>query len=1669
MLPSKSVSAKVIKLIAPSSLVILSLACSFEAAHAYGNASDGMSGNLYNNNRLMSGNTDNRGKYFKTAQGAAAATGRQPDFPGVVNQPPGSDTMKDQTEEPGHIQGGPMTPGTTKYSVSGNIPISFYDFKTFSKADENIVKNNWEATTGWEVTDSAMQAIDYNVARVENSINNDPQTQMHNAEAEGQAQATQAGNAAADSARDQAAGAISFCANYLENFTTQPQWNMLRDQIFVPMAILLLLPGAALAQMRAIIAAGSPVLGEVNPFEGILRSIVAIFLIPATALVVNYGIDLDNSITYTINSEYSRIFGSDMYKDALCAEIRATPVRQTQSNRNAYDLPTYKGTPIKGGKTPFALFEGAMMENSLQDPCANINEAPKERADEAMSSGVAATRMMMNGSNATMCSAWNILCAFQMAYLYYLWCVGPIMAALWVYPLRTLRNALPSWVEGVVTLCFWSLFWNTVILLMACFKGVDETGTMIMTALNFLATASVKYAFDFAGLVKAAGQEAAGMAAGAAKGAAGAGSGGQSGGGSAHRGGGAQHGGRKHASTSGGGGGRRMAGSPAPEGGKKFAALGPDGKPHKELGTGGRQFASADGDAGRLAPKGLEPMVAASAIPFHGDKLERGAKKLAMGDVTSTPPLDGKVKGAKIASLDAPINVGVPGELRGADHKLKGIVVADGDAHSAFQMLATKMANDEAKEGRGLPGTGQDGRGLPGAGEDGRGGVSGDDGDAATLTLATTGGVYSGAGDAGVSTTDILRSAPMGMVNLTGAKDTPLLAPLPEGVIGGGKATPEPGAKLAVPLDLSGNHVDNTKGNFVGPLLPNALGGDLKLPNGPLVGLPPSVTTGGGLLDANGQPIAIDLSRSITDGTMVAIDSDTTNLNLNGATFDSALYDSTNFDASTTLDASNNSYMSLDASSDTFVDLTSAQLASLASADSVSSYSALGGDNLTSNSFGTFNDHSLTSNFGTVNGDNLTSNAFGTVNGDNLTSNAFGTVNGDNLTSNTFGTFTGDNGITTTYGLGRDGIDGLGTVTGLPLAAGDTFIHHPQAIDASLVTNTGGNNYTDVSQNGAMRDLIQPANGSVVDSAASSNFAMFSRDNSVNTSVDVWTPNQPGGFNGSAIDQTVVAQQQGQMPANDYTSSTMFSSTPIESVAPTMQGGNGFTQQQFDALTNNSSLQFSVDNGTLTPTSAVQVQGGNNEIAANPPSVPLQFERTVDAGAWGGMQIDNSQTQIMQESSTNGTYMSNYAPEYPTATFSSNQFDGNQVQQSSSSYDSSYSQGGSSYSSSTGGDSTYASNTSQQQNWNLDGGSASPYSNSSSFATYSAATIDNSATVDNSAAHSTANEHYADNSQTYNANPMNADYNATHVSADNSQTYNTAPAYADNSQTYNGAPAYADNSQTYHSAPAASNSSEVTYAAPQTADSARYAAYSTGGTAADADWTTGYSTPPTSVQGDNIAYNNSVSTDQSSYQQSRVTDSWFDSGSNNTAPAPPAMAENHPRNPEVLGHSDLGIAMPVIPKNLMASAEPAAPPAPARASYEPPRGLAMNTSKTVNANRLSSAMGRAAGQSRNNLPAAGNQVAVNRNANGNAGGNASPHEVATVRTTNGAPAEYARYQPQAPNGNNPPPSLERMPDSLQTALMLGNQRGGRIQKSDVDEEATMKLRLDEMTGINGLV
>ncbi len=438
-----------------------------------------------------------------------------------------------------------------------------------TKRDKGITKNRMK-TFGMPISDTQYQIIHRMNQQIMLEEMFDPERIMWLGACMGASQVQDSANSFANVVRNQADSAINFVACPIYNFTTEGgnKWNKIRDQIFMPMAVLLLLPGAMLAQVRVIVAAGMPIGGsDVSPFEGITRSIVAIFLIPATYLIVNYGLDLNNSLTYTIANEYNRIFHTNMYKDALCLIIRGFPIRQAQENRNGLYKEVVPWTDSSGSDgTPASGLESEALKVKVEDPCSGEFNADPDHSDEQAPFHSITERFVVNASDAVLAMTWNVLCAFQMVFLMYLWLVGPVIAALWVYPHDTLRSAFPGWVEGVITLCFWALFWNTTVLLMACFRGVDSTGSIVSSALLFLSVQSVKSAFDFAGLVKEAAKTAGEMMSGATSHMAGKATPGVAGGGKDSHGGhssgskggshGASHGsshGSSHAGSTGGG------------------------------------------------------------------------------------------------------------------------------------------------------------------------------------------------------------------------------------------------------------------------------------------------------------------------------------------------------------------------------------------------------------------------------------------------------------------------------------------------------------------------------------------------------------------------------------------------------------------------------------------------------------------------------------------------------------------------------------------------------------------------------------------------------------------------------------------------------------------------------------------------------------------------------------------------------------------------------------------------------------------------------------------------------------------------------------------------------------------------------------------------------------
>jgi hypothetical protein len=82
-------------------------------------------------------------------------------------------------------------------------------------------------------------------------------------------------------------------------------------EVYIPMAILFLLPGAIMTQVKVVIRTGFLFGGNdedlVSPWSCIMRSVIAVFLIPATQLFVSYAIDVGNSLTRLPSSAHTSI------------------------------------------------------------------------------------------------------------------------------------------------------------------------------------------------------------------------------------------------------------------------------------------------------------------------------------------------------------------------------------------------------------------------------------------------------------------------------------------------------------------------------------------------------------------------------------------------------------------------------------------------------------------------------------------------------------------------------------------------------------------------------------------------------------------------------------------------------------------------------------------------------------------------------------------------------------------------------------------------------------------------------------------------------------------------------------------------------------------------------------------------------------------------------------------------------------------------------------------------------------------------------------------------------------------------------------------------------------------------------------------------------------------
>ncbi|CAN5363649.1 hypothetical protein BH10CYA1_BH10CYA1_33810 [soil metagenome] len=267
--------------------------------------------------------------------------------------------------------------------------------------------------------------------------------------------------------------------------------------VFVPLAILFLLPGAVITQVKSQIVQGFKLNAEdqSSPFEGILRSMIAVFLIPATQLIVSYSIDVGNSMAYSVKDwvdlqlifDWSRELTYNTPLDKVNNAITANGAAKNggagagagaggQQQGGGGFLGSISGflggIPLVGGAlqgafNSLASFLGASGEGLGSDTPEGQTVAENQTwLSSAMES-------MFNMATYLFSSAVIVLGAYQLVFVCYLYLLGPLAAAFFAWPRiqassgqKLFTDVFSNWVNAVIVVSLWRFYWMVLLAIM---------------------------------------------------------------------------------------------------------------------------------------------------------------------------------------------------------------------------------------------------------------------------------------------------------------------------------------------------------------------------------------------------------------------------------------------------------------------------------------------------------------------------------------------------------------------------------------------------------------------------------------------------------------------------------------------------------------------------------------------------------------------------------------------------------------------------------------------------------------------------------------------------------------------------------------------------------------------------------------------------------------------------------------------------------------------------------------------------------------------------------------------------------------------------------------------------------------------------------------------------
>jgi len=261
-------------------------------------------------------------------------------------------------------------------------------------------------------------------------------------------------------------------------------------RVFIPMAILFLLPGAVASQVKGQIGRGFN-LGYAegaNPFEGILRSIVAIFLIPSSQVIVSWSIDTGNSMALSVRDWVD----TGMIQDWARQLSYNTKTQKDQNIVNKGSLTSASTAQAgtagsgsgSGGIGSFISSLGSAIGGTIGGWLSSLGAfvtasggdglGAQQPEEAAISERVGNLSQIMQLSLNTMMNMASIflviLGAYQIVMICYLFLLGPLAAAFYAWPQvgkgKLFRGVFGAWVEGVIQVSLWRFYWMVVLAVM---------------------------------------------------------------------------------------------------------------------------------------------------------------------------------------------------------------------------------------------------------------------------------------------------------------------------------------------------------------------------------------------------------------------------------------------------------------------------------------------------------------------------------------------------------------------------------------------------------------------------------------------------------------------------------------------------------------------------------------------------------------------------------------------------------------------------------------------------------------------------------------------------------------------------------------------------------------------------------------------------------------------------------------------------------------------------------------------------------------------------------------------------------------------------------------------------------------------------------------------------